>query len=72
MADSPGDALLAEFTSAVEVVECGLEVQRELARLNGKLAEHRPMLIRFDINLGDVIEEEGTLYADGRYPLRKS
>ncbi|HUU72848.1 MAG TPA: adenylate/guanylate cyclase domain-containing protein [Burkholderiales bacterium] len=63
--DSTGDAILAEFTSAVEAIACGLEVQLELAERNSTLAEHRRMLFRFGINLGDVIEEEGALYGDG-------
>jgi adenylate cyclase len=63
--DSPGDALLAEFSSAVEGVQCGVEIQQELARRNAQLAEHRRMRFRFGINLGDVIEEDGALYGDG-------
>src|SRR5262245_59579551 len=55
--DSPGDALLAEFASAVEALECSLETQRELAKRNSQLAEHRRMLFRFGINVGDVIEK---------------
>jgi len=63
--DSPGDALLAEFPSAVEAVECAEEIQHELAKRNAQLAEHRRMLFRIGINLGDVIEESGALYGDG-------
>ena len=63
--DSPGDALLAEFPSAVEGVQCAVEIQQELARRNAQLAEHRRMQYRIGINLGDVIEEDGALYGDG-------
>ncbi len=63
--DSPGDALLAEFPSAMEAVECADETQRELAKRNAQLAEHRRMIFRFGINVGDVIEENGILYGDG-------
>lgn len=63
--DSPGDALLAEFPSAVEGVQCAVEIQQELARRNAQLAEHRRMQFRIGINLGDVIEEDGALYGDG-------
>ena len=63
--DSPGDALLAEFPSAVEAVDCAHEIQRELAKRNAQLAEHRRMQFRIGINLGDVIEENGALYGDG-------
>jgi adenylate cyclase len=63
--DSPGDALLAEFPSAVEALECAQQIQRQLAKRNAQLAEHRRMQFRIGINLGDVIEENGALYGDG-------
>src|SRR5262249_50887944 len=63
--DSPGDALLAEFPSAVEAVDCAQEIQHELAKRKTQLAEHRRMLFRIGINLGDVIEQGGALYGDG-------
>jgi len=63
--DSPGDALLVEFSSAVEATDCAQEIQRELGKRNAQLAEHRRMQFRIGINLGDVIEEDGALYGDG-------
>jgi adenylate cyclase len=63
--DSPGDAILAEFPSAVEAVQCAVELQQELKRRNAQLAEHRRMPFRIGINLGDVIEEGGAIYGDG-------
>src|SRR6476659_373025 len=63
--DSPGDALLIEFPSAVEGILCAAEIQQELARRNAQCAEHRRMQFRMGINLGDVIEEDGALYGDG-------
>jgi len=63
--DSPGDALLAEFSSPVEAVDCAQEVQGELARRNEQLPEHRRMRFRIGINLGDVIVQDGALYGDG-------
>ena len=64
--DTAGDSILAEFPSAVEAVDCATEIQRELAKRNAQLAEHRRMQFRIGINLGDVIEQEdGTIYGDG-------
>ena len=64
--DSPGDNLLAEFASPVEAVQAAAEIQRELARRNRQLAEHRQMQFRIGINLGDVIaHDDGTIYGDG-------
>jgi adenylate cyclase len=35
--DSPGDNLLAEFASAVDAVQCTVEIQRELKVRNAEL-----------------------------------
>jgi len=64
--DTAGDSVLAEFPSAVEAVDCAVEIQHQLAKRNSQLAEHRRMQFRIGINLGDVIEQEdGTIYGDG-------
>lgn len=63
--DSPGDALLAEFSSAIEAVEGAVEIQRELAGRNASLPEHRRMRFRIGVNVGDVTEQDGALYGDG-------
>jgi len=63
--DSPGDNILAEFNSVVDALNCAIEIQRELAERNAKLADNRKMAFRIGVNLGDVIEEEGRIYGDG-------
>jgi adenylate cyclase len=63
--DAPGDNLLAEFTSVVEAVQCGVEIQKELKLKNAELPEHRIMEFRIGINLGDVIVEGERIYGDG-------
>jgi len=63
--DSPGDNILAEFTSVVDAVNCSVEIQRELAERNAELPYNRKMEFRIGVNLGDVIEEEGRIYGDG-------
>jgi len=64
--DTTGDSVLAIFESPVEAVECAVEIQRELARRNRNLAEHRQMAFRIGINLDDIItREDGTVYGDG-------
>jgi adenylate cyclase len=66
LVDTAGDSVLATFDSPVEGVECAVEIQRELARHNRNLADHRKMPFRIGINLGDVIvREDGTVYGDG-------
>ncbi|NIQ92635.1 MAG: guanylyl cyclase, partial [Gammaproteobacteria bacterium] len=63
--DSPGDNILAEFTSVVDAVNCAVEIQRELAERNAELPENRRMQFRIGINLGDVLEEGERIYGDG-------
>ena len=63
--DSPGDNLLAEFTSVVDAVQCAVATQKELQARNEDLPENRRMRFRIGVNLGDVIEEESRIYGDG-------
>jgi adenylate cyclase len=63
--DSPGDNLLAEFSSVVDAVQCGVAIQKELQARNADLPENRRMQFRIGINLGDVIEEQDRIYGDG-------
>ena len=63
--DTPGDNLLAEFTSVVDAVNCAIEIQRELYKRNVDLPEDRRMHFRIGVNLGDVVEEKGRIFGDG-------
>ena len=63
--DSPGDNLLAEFTSVVDAVQCAVAAQKEFQAQNAELPENRRMRFRIGVNLGDVIEENGRIYGDG-------
>ena len=63
--DAKGDNLLAEFPSVVDAVRCAVKIQKELKVRNDDLPENRKMEFRIGINLGDVIEEEETIYGDG-------
>jgi Adenylate and Guanylate cyclase catalytic domain len=50
-----GDAVIAEFPSVVEAVQCAVETQQELSTYNGGLPEPRRMRFRIGIHLGDVM-----------------
>jgi adenylate cyclase len=63
--DSPGDNLLAEFSSVVDAVQCAVAVQNEIQTRNAELPDNRRMEFRIGINLGDVIDEEDRIYGDG-------
>jgi adenylate cyclase len=60
-----GDAVIAEFSSVVEAVQCAIEVQRELGVRNRALPEAQQMWFRIGINLGDVMVENDDLYGEG-------
>lgn len=63
--DTAGDSVLAEFSSPVETVKAAIAIQNRLGAINTPLPEDRRMRFRIGVNLGDVIEEGGTLYGDG-------
>lgn len=63
--DSPGDNLLAEFTSTVDALECAAGIQETLGEQNASLPEDRQMHFRIGINLGDILWEDDRIYGDG-------
>jgi adenylate cyclase len=63
--DAVGDNLLAEFNSVVDATECAVKIQEELKTRNDELPEDHRMEFRIGINLGDVIEDGGTIHGDG-------
>lgn len=63
--NTAGDAILAEFPSAVEAVRAAIDIQSELARRNAALPAARQMLFRIGLTIGDVIERDGDLLGDG-------
>ncbi len=60
-----GDAVLAEFASAVAAVACAADIQRGLAERNADLSDDRKLRFRIGVNLGDVIVDRDELYGDG-------
>ena len=63
--DSPGDNVLAEFGSAVNAVSSAAELQAKLKKRNEVFPEHRRMLFRMGIKLGEVIVEGDRFYVMG-------
>ena len=60
-----GDGLIAEFASAVNAVQCAIELQHGMAAADANLPECRRIVLRIGVNLGDVIVEGSDLYGDG-------
>ncbi len=63
--NTAGDAILAEFPSAVEAVRCAVDTQAALRTRNEQLPKDQRMWFRIGINLGDVIVQESDLLGDG-------
>ena len=63
--NTAGDAILAEFPSAVDAVRCATEIQAALRTRNEQLPDDRQMWFRIGINLGDVVVQDGDLLGEG-------
>lgn len=63
--NTAGDAILAEFPSAVEAVRCATDIQSALRTRNEHFPEEQRMWFRIGINLGDVIAQGSDLLGDG-------
>ena len=64
--NTAGDAILAEFPSAVDAVRCATEIQTALQTRNEHLPPEQKLQFRMGINLGDVVvQDDGDLLGDG-------
>jgi class 3 adenylate cyclase len=62
-----GDAMLAEFGSAVTAVSAALDIQERMARFNETLDDNQRMMFRIGVHLGEVIvdDEDQNIFGDG-------
>src|SRR5439155_18154253 len=60
-----GDAVIAEFASVVEAVQCAVEIQQEISNQESDPPDAQRMRFRIGINLGDVMVEGSDIYGDG-------
>ena len=63
--DNPGDNVLAEFSSAIDAVECARQIQNRLGKENAKFVEDKQLQFRIGINIGDVAQDGGRIYGSG-------
>src|SRR6266567_1406339 len=63
--NTAGDAVLAEFPSAVEAVRCAIDIQESLRTRNMAYPPSRQMSFRIGITISDVVERDGDLLGDG-------
>jgi adenylate cyclase len=62
---STGDGVLVEFGSAVNAVQCAVDLQERKAAANSEQPDQTPVVLRIGVNLGDVMVEGGDLFGDG-------
>ena len=60
-----GDAVIAEFASVVEAVQCAVEIQQEISDQESAPPSLNPLRFRIGINLGDVMVDGSDIYGDG-------
>jgi adenylate cyclase len=62
-----GDAMLAEFGSAVAAVNAAIDIQERMVRFNATLGEKQRMLFRIGVHMGEVIvdQEDQNIFGDG-------
>src|SRR5262245_57053156 len=60
-----GDGVLVEFISAVNAVQCAVDLQLGMAAANDGQPEECHIVLRIGVNLSDVMVEGSDLYGDG-------
>jgi adenylate cyclase len=60
-----GDGLLAEFPSAVQSVQCAVDIQLSMMDRELDVPEDQSIKLRIGINLGDIVVEGSDIYGDG-------
>ena len=63
--NTAGDAVLAEFPSAVDALRCAIDIQESLRTRNLAYPTSRQMAFRMGLTIGDVVERDGDLLGDG-------
>ena len=63
--NTSGDALLAEFASVVDAIECAVESQIDIAERNADVDEQQCLRFRIGVHLGDVLVEDDDIFGDG-------
>jgi TolB-like protein/class 3 adenylate cyclase len=63
--NTAGDAILAEFPTASDALNCATAVQQAFEDRNRDLPEEQRLRFRIGVNLGEVIVDRDDIYGDG-------
>ena len=64
IANTAGDAVLAEFPSVADGLACALAIQQAMPAENAEAPPDRRMRFRIGLHLGDVMTRDGDLFGD--------
>jgi adenylate cyclase len=64
IANTAGDAVLAEFPSVADGLACALAIQQAMPAKNAEAPPDRRMQFRIGLHLGDVMTRDGDLFGD--------
>ena len=59
-----GDAVLADFSTVTNALECATSIQNNLSNRNQELSDERKIQFRIGINLGEVIVDRDDIYGN--------
>src|SRR5262249_26823777 len=65
IANTAGDSILAEFPSAVDALQCSVEIQERVAAVNQEVAEDRRVAFRIGLHVGEAMIRDGDMCGDG-------
>jgi adenylate cyclase len=62
--NTAGDSVLADFASAVDAVECAVEIQDAVGKENADRSPNEQMQFRIGVHVGDIIVQGDNLFGD--------
>jgi len=60
-----GDAILAESSSVLRLVQTAVDIQRELESRNVEFSAENKIQIRMGLHIGEVLQDRGEIFGDG-------
>ena len=60
-----GDAVLADFTTVSDALNCAVAVQHAIKEKNNEVPQAKRVQFRIGLNLGEVIVDRGEVYGNG-------
>jgi class 3 adenylate cyclase/DNA-binding MarR family transcriptional regulator len=65
IANTAGDSILAEFPSAVDALQCALDILERIGAVNREIPEAHRVIFRIGLHVGEVMVRDGDLFGDG-------